>query len=364
VNIQSFCWGPGEPLGYVHADTGRGEVLLLFLQSAFLEGKIRPLLGFLFGLGLALQLRAHGGAAARGAPSWAWRRMAFLLLLGLAHSALLYYGDALVTYAACGTLLLALALPARGHARALVALAWLVAGLSVAGAALLATTDAEPGAMFDALPVHAVYAFDGFFAQLRQRTMDAAWQQLGSIFFGWPQQFAWIASGWLAARWGWARFPDLRPAAARAWAWAQRAGWLVGLPCALLAAAMHARRLDSALDPGAVELVLGEAGSLLAFAYLDIAGRILGRGNFSGRFPVRWLAAVGRLPLTNYIGQSLAMALLLTGMGLRLEAGASRAQLAGIALAIAALQVAASVLWLRRHANGPLEWAWRTWAYR
>jgi uncharacterized protein len=369
VNIQSFCWGPGEPLGYPHGDGGRFEVLLLFLQSAFLEGKIRPMLGFLFGLGLALQLRAHGGSWSARAPRWAWRRMGFLFVAGIAHSLLLYYGDALVTYAACGSLLLVLALPARGRTGAVVAVAWIGAVASVALACVLTPVEAEPGAMFATLPAHATYALDGFAAQLRQRIEDAGWQQLGGVPFGWPEQLAWIASGWMAARLGWMRYPHLRPVAARLWGRARAIAWLFGLPCALAAAAMHAARFERALDPDPLEVALSSAGGLLAFAYLDLGARLLARAD-ARPAPTRptsilatGLAALGRMPLTNYFAQSLAMAALLSGWGLGLEAHASRFGLAAIAAAIGVAQLVASSLWMRRWRNGPLEWAWRKWSY-
>jgi uncharacterized protein len=78
---------------------------------------------------------------------------------------------------------------------------------------------------------------------------------------------------------------------------------------------------------------------------------------------IAWLAPAGRMPLTNYIAQSVAMGLLLSGWGLGLGASASRAELALLALAIVAVQLVASRAWIGRFGEGPLEAVWRRATY-
>jgi uncharacterized protein len=69
------------------------------------------------------------------------------------------------------------------------------------------------------------------------------------------------------------------------------------------------------------------------------------------------------MPLTNYIAQSVAMGLLLSGWGFGLGASASRAELALLALAIVAVQLVASRAWIGRFGEGPLEAVWRRATY-
>jgi len=91
VNIQSFTWGAGEPLGYLSSPPGAGESLLYFLQASLIEGKFYPIFAFLFGVGMALQMRklrrlyAHAAVAAQAAYR---RRLFILLAMGLAHGLL------------------------------------------------------------------------------------------------------------------------------------------------------------------------------------------------------------------------------------------------------------------------------------
>lgn len=71
------------------------------------------------------------------------------------------------------------------------------------------------------------------------------------------------------------------------------------------------------------------------------------------------IAAVGRMALTNYIGQSLIATFIFYGFGLGLFGMVNRVQQLLIILLIWAFQIAFSFWWLRRFQYGPLEWVWR-----
>ena len=74
--------------------------------------------------------------------------------------------------------------------------------------------------------------------------------------------------------------------------------------------------------------------------------------------------AVGRVPLTVYVGQSiLGMWVLFSPFGLGLWGTMSWAALTLLAFAIMAAQVIGANLLLRYLENGPLEWAWKGLAY-
>ncbi|MGI8441196.1 MAG: hypothetical protein ACR2NV_13555 [Thermoleophilaceae bacterium] len=71
-----------------------------WLVTFLAEGKFYPLFSFLFGYGFAVQLSRD----APGSPRRRYvRRLAGLLLLGLAHVTLLWAGDILAIYAVLGS---------------------------------------------------------------------------------------------------------------------------------------------------------------------------------------------------------------------------------------------------------------------
>ena len=77
----------------------------------------------------------------------------------------------------------------------------------------------------------------------------------------------------------------------------------------------------------------------------------------------RWLAAPGRMGLTNYVGQSVVGMFLFYGIGMGLGAGVGLSATELIALGVFLLQVLASRLWLAFCQFGPLEWVWRMLNY-
>ncbi len=366
VNMQSFTWGAGEPLAYLGSPPGVGESILYFLQAAFFEGKFYPIFGFLFGAGMALQLgrlrRLHGRDAAAARAAYR-RRLLILLALGLAHGLLLYSGDVLATYGVCGLIFLALA-PRRLRTlarfttvAAIAAAASLLLPLAIA--AVLGGNPVPQEIAPGVAQAHAIYVSAGFIDQLRQRAFDEMWQQIGDIPTFWPQVLALFGLGAIAGRLGWLRHPGRH---VRVWRSALRIGLGIGLPLSLAGAAMsvaQARTLPGA-DSGWSGVLLG-LGSLLSAAYVAAAVAVFDRP--WGAAPRRWLGAAGRLSLTNYVGQSLVMAALLSGWGLGWGAHASRAQLALLAIVLFAAQVVASTALLRRYRQGPLEALWRRATY-
>jgi uncharacterized protein len=73
------------------------------------------------------------------------------------------------------------------------------------------------------------------------------------------------------------------------------------------------------------------------------------------------LKAVGRMALTNYVGQSVITSILFYGLGFYDRFGF--AQLMGVAVLIWIVQAIFSLLWLRAYEMGPLEWLLRSLTY-
>jgi uncharacterized protein len=77
----------------------------------------------------------------------------------------------------------------------------------------------------------------------------------------------------------------------------------------------------------------------------------------------RRLEAVGQMALTNYIMQSIICTFIFFGYGLNYYAELEFYQLYVIVIAIWAVQLFVSPLWLRCFYYGPLEWVWRSLTY-
>jgi uncharacterized protein len=78
---------------------------------------------------------------------------------------------------------------------------------------------------------------------------------------------------------------------------------------------------------------------------------------------VHALGAVGRMALTNYLGQSIICGSIFYGYGLGLFGQLHPTQVMMLTVPIFALQLVVSSIWLRHFQFGPVEWIWRTLSY-
>ncbi|MFD1141153.1 DUF418 domain-containing protein [Larkinella insperata] len=77
----------------------------------------------------------------------------------------------------------------------------------------------------------------------------------------------------------------------------------------------------------------------------------------------RWISNTGRLGLTNYLMQTLVCMLLFYGYAGGLAGRLTLLESLGVVGSLYAFQVAISNLWLRYYQQGPLEWLWRRLIY-
>ncbi len=105
------------------------------------------------------------------------------------------------------------------------------------------------------------------------------------------------------------------------------------------------------------------ADTALTLAY--VAGMMLllygGRAAWHRRFAA--LAVIGRMGLTNYLWQSVAMSLLFLPYGLQLDGKLPVWAYPLIGVVIFASHLPLSIWWLARYRFGPAEWLWRTATY-
>jgi uncharacterized protein len=103
---------------------------------------------------------------------------------------------------------------------------------------------------------------------------------------------------------------------------------------------------------GAPAMVMGYIGLLMWMCKGHI-GEIL----------AKWLAPVGQIALTNYLMQSLIATTIFYGHGFALYGTLGRAQHWLVILPVWAFQIVFSRWWLSKYKFGPAEWAWRSLTY-
>lgn len=322
-------------------------------------GKFMMLFGMIFGLGIAVQdQRAEAKGTEIGHVIV--RRMGALLLIGLAHLFLLWWGDVLHVYAFAGCLLLVLrrssdkTLLVLGLALSLlpITVIWTVGrwlNPNPTPRSAMETSDLLPlflGDYFDVLAANLALYKTHFSLSLSISLMLWA---LGHFLLGYlvgrsrilHDPTPHLAAFKRAARWGLAIGLPLNVYFVGFGRW-----WLVPL--------------ESPWRPlASISFYVGFLA--LATFYVSMLTLLFQKPGW--RRQLLWLAPVGRMALTNYLSYSVFYVLLFTGAGLGLlgKIGATFAALTG--LAFFALQVHFSRWWLKRFRFGPVEWLWRSMAY-
>lgn len=363
VNIQSFAlpiaefYQPGLILEFSGSDRWVQALVKIFAEWKFLA-----LLSLMFGAGIWL---FSARLEARGAPAGKlhYRRCRWLLLFGLLHAYLFWYGDILFTYAVCAML------------------AWPLRHKSIKTQLVLASAGLLICALLYWLTLEGLYRDLGqeqIFAAMPEFSPEGARQQIEQMRAGWLQQMplraewaftsqfeilffgfrvvALMLLGMVLMRTGW-----LNPAASipTIWPWAC---FILGL-----ASAVFGYLQSQASENLAAKLMVDFhypywSSILLALAYAR--GFVLWCRSNVGQALQRRLTAVGRTALSCYLLQTLIGTSLFYGHGLGLYAQLDRTQLLFIVLAIWVLLLWLAPLWLRHFYYGPVEWLWRGLTYR
>jgi len=365
VNILSYLWGPGGLTVFAEPPSVADQAVYL-LVATFVSTKFLSLFALLFGYGFALQMKSLRRTRDEAGVRRAYRRrLGFLLTVGILHGTLLYFGDILTAYAACGFVLVLYARARPGtlarHARnwlAVYAVVSIALMFVTAGAGRLLTADdiaTVPPEWIERFEIGTAAGYGEFLETTFSDYLDLT---LLALTLSSPYLIGLFVLGALAGRLGWLARPERHP---RVWAAAARIGW-AALPVSLLGAWLLLR---SQIETPGLPSALGFTLNVLSFPLLllYLAWIVRARGAPFVRRAIAWLAPAGRMPLTNYLSQSVAMGVLLSGWGLGWGAGLSTADLALLALAIVAVQIVASRAWIRRFGDGPMEALWKRATY-
>jgi uncharacterized protein len=377
MNIVAFAMIPAaysNPLAYGVASAA--DLASWAFSFDFIDGKMRGLFSFLFGASmlLVIQRAEQSGESPRRVT---FRRQLWLLLFGLLHYFLIWYGDILVGYALIG---MAAWFFREAEPRSLVrwGVGLLFVQLFIMGSLALslhslgsAVAAGNPSAevvgqwteMTEELAVPSAAAlreetalilgpWSGIFA--RQVTEEATTPLIFTLVFG-AETLAYMLFGMAALQFG---------LLTGSWA-AQRyrrialIGFGISVPAYVaLAAIIYA---DGFSPSGLFTFsfaasVLFRPVMVVGYAALII---LLTR---RGGWLVDRIAAAGRAAFTNYLGASILMTGLFYGWGLGWFGSMNRTELWVVVVAMWALMLAWSKAWLDRFAYGPFEWLWRSLA--
>ena len=340
------------------------------------DGKFRNLFALLFGASMLL-VADRTEAEGRSGAATHYRRMAWLLLFGIAHLYLLWWGDILHHYAIVGSLAFLLrdrpvhALVTAGIivlAIDMLFLSGTAAGLwSLRAAAIAPGASAEVVAQWHATGLagpptagavaREIALFRGDYAGILSHRLGA--QRLLPLLeleSAGPETFALMLFGMAALRsgfltGGWPRATYRRIVAG---------SYAIGLPVMVALAIWCVRAGFDALTCFTAVLVLSlPVRALLMFGHASLVILWLTRKG-SGR-GVRVIAA-GRMALSNYLLTSLLMTTLFYGYGAGWFATLGQARLLVPTLACWAAMLGWSAPWLARFRFGPAEWLWRSLA--
>ena len=360
INIRVFSMPEQTLLNpTVYGDFTGLDYWTWFLGHVFAQSKFITIFSALFGAGVLLFVESKeekGQDAAR----LHLRRTAVLIAIGLLHAYLLWYGDILVTYGLTGIFLLFVRdLDARrlttlaGVFLLFVPAIELFAAVSIGGEAIAAQWQPAEAAIREQVATYR----GGWLDQMSHR-VSSSFQRQTSGFIG---QSFWRVGGVMLL--GMALYKKGVLTDERSTAFYRRlvAGGVVGVGIVVAGVAY-------------VEANDWSAGAALYWRQFNYVGSLLVAGGYVGLVTlfVRWrgeglatraLAAVGRTAFTNYLLQTVVATTIFYGHGLGLFGSVSRVEAMGIVVAIWAVQVPLSVLWLRYFRFGPVEWVWRTLTY-
>ncbi|MGD2123240.1 MAG: DUF418 domain-containing protein [Gemmatimonadota bacterium] len=364
TNIQHFAMFAGaarNPTLYGDLTGANFWVYAFTFNLAF--QKFMPIFSMLFGAGIMLAATRRE-AAGESAEAFHYRRMFFLLLLALAHSYLIWYGDILFVYAVCG----ALVFPLRFRSARFLIGAGIVmlAGQPIMEVITFRMTwiyqlvNPFAGMSLEEILATDLAAFrGGWMENFQQRAAySLEGQTVGFVLHG-----LWRGTGLILLGMGLFRLRVITGEKAKSlYRTFIAVGLGVGIPITAFAFWMSYSVSwgDFWVQQFTLQ-VIHWIGIVVSLAWIGIV--ILACWTGCRSWLGRAFAAVGRTALSNYLLQSVICTFIFYGFGLGLYGSVDRTGQAGIIAGIWILQLLISPLWLRHFRFGPVEWLWRTLSY-
>jgi uncharacterized protein len=365
ANIRGFS---GPPVAYFNAQAFwpalHDQIAQTFIAT-FVQGKFITIFAFLFGVGFAMQF--DRAVARSGKFGWTWARRQFVLLLfGLTHGLLIWFGDILLDYAIAGFFLL-LFRKRRNKTLAVWALICLLVMPLLATSAFVAMRlgvkiPRPPRQTAEIAKAADVYENGTWLEVQSYRAKDAVrynWAFFPVLF--WNIQGLFLL-GMLAWRKGFFRpSPESLPRYRTVMKWALFVGVTGNVAMAVIIRILGPSPSPTTWLGFATVPLRVIAVPALSLGYMCVV--ILLCHDPAWRARLRRFGAVGRTALTNYLLQSVLGTLIFYGYGLGFF-GIGPLGLLPLTVVIFTAQLFASAWWLERYRYGPVEWLWRRLTYR
>ncbi len=362
LNVQAFLMASNAYIyPPAHMDITGVNLTTWQIQWVFFDSKFITTFSALFGAGMLLMV----GDAPDASRKLHFSRMTWLLVFGLLHMFVFWFGDILTTYALAGFIIVFFR---QMSATKLIVwgLIWLaISGLLYIGAMAsmglipedqLAENHPLMYAPSDLRDLVGAYQ-TGFLESRGYNAINGAFNLgslvlvggriIGVMFLG----MALFKLGFLTAKWS-----------VRSYLITLVIGLGVGWPIAAYGMNIF---VDSGFDVRQLWIMLGTNYIAMLFVALGYASLVMLICKAPWLKIVRYpFACAGRMAFTNYLGQTFIMVFIAVGgIGLGQFGQLERIEQVQLVVAVWVFQLIFSVLWLQVFRMGPLEWLWRTLSY-
>ncbi|ENH95656.1 hypothetical protein J416_15042 [Gracilibacillus halophilus YIM-C55.5] len=321
-------------------------IIDIFFQASFYS-----LFSFLFGFGMQIIFENVKQKIDKPRKLMA-RRLVMLLLFGIVHAFLIWYGDILITYSIIGFLLLLFVYRKNVTLWTWALCLWLIPVFLYTGLLYIAQDMMGDISNYQAIEkAFEHYGSGSWIDAYQQNLHDWLYANgIGSMILSALNLLPIFLFGVLFARKKWLHDTKTHKRTLQWFALGSgclfvlcKAGpYLIGNPLWLT--------MVQDYIGGTVSAVFYVVMITLSYRYLQRIGR--------------WFGYVGKMALSNYILQSIIGVVVFYSFGFGLYGELSPLQTVAIAFIVFPLQVIISRLWLKKFSRGPLEILWRKWTYR
>lgn len=367
MNIRAFAMVTAAYANLsLWGDTNVTNTVSYYVTSVLADQKFMSLFSLLFGAGVLLMTDRAEQKSGRAVRRHL-RRMAWLLVFGIIHGYLIWWGDILTAYAVAGSV-------------AVIARRWPARRQFIVGSLLLlipALFSVGLHAAFPEMTPEELTELKDFAAPgpeaLAKETAAYRGSYLENVEFRAPKVFEFQTQFLMFFIWrimglmilGMALLKSDVLTGRKPLGFYRNLAW-VGLTSGIALTGYGAHTLIASDFEMKYAMGLGGLwnyfGSLLGAAgWLGLVMYFRARDCMPG-LRAR-LAAVGRMAFTNYILHSVICTTVFYGFGFGLFGSLQPPAQFGIVAAVWALQLALSPWWLERYRFGPLEWCWRALTY-
>lgn len=335
----------------------------------FIEVKFFTIFSILFGLGFSLQLMRAKDRGVRIVPVYS-RRLFFLLLFGLIHLLIFWYGDILTGYALMGFLLI---LFRKSKNKTLLiwsgVLTILIPSLILVGGWYLQRTgiiktDTGAGPTFGEKAIAALGT--GSYPEVFQMNLKiwARYSLNPILILIFSATLGRFLLGFYIGRKKLLQNAELHLPFFRKVLWWTLIIGLVGNGLLQLPKMLFNQPLFEKSSPFTIVLIIiGLVSNLmLGLAYIAAITLLFQKSNWRNKLSV--LAPVGRMALSNYLMQTVISLFIFYGFGFGLISKVGTTLSILISIIIFYAQIVFSRWWLRKFQFGPMEWLWRSLIYQ